>query len=73
MIGRLTKKQALRAVLKKLPVLSIKATQENLDLMVGSCSRCSETAALATAYRIGAEEAQREIAARIAAIKTRSP
>lgn len=74
MTERITKKQALRAARAKLPLLGNKALQANLDLVIGgSCGRCTESRALAEAYRIGAEEAQREIAARIAAIATKEP
>ena len=69
---RITKSQALRAARAKLPILGDKKLQENLDFAVGgSCSRCTAGRALAEAYRIGAEEAQREIVARIAAINAR--
>ena len=57
--------KALKLALKKLPRLNDKATQENLDFIVGCCARCSEARALAEAYRIGAEEAQHEIVARL--------
>jgi len=53
---RITKGAALRAVRSKLPILSEKKLQEQLEYAVGS---------LAEAYRIGAEEAQHVIVVRI--------
>lgn len=74
MTERITKKQALRAARAKLPIRGDKALQANLDLVIGgSCQRCTAGKALAEAYRIGAEEAQREIVARIESIKTKEP
>lgn len=69
MADRVLKSRALRAARAKLPIVGNKELQENLDFVVGgSCSRCTASRALAEAYRIGAEEAQREIVARIAAL-----
>lgn len=57
----IARKDALRAVMKKLPIRGDKALNENLEMAAGS---------LAEAYRIGAEEAQFEIAARIRALRS---
>lgn len=53
---RITKAQAIRAVRAKLPIVGNKELEQNLECMTGS---------LAEAYRIGAEEAQFEIARRV--------
>ena len=59
---RITKKQALRAVLAKLPIRGDKALQESLEFYAGS---------MAEAYRLGVQEAQACIAARVEAIKAK--
>jgi hypothetical protein len=50
---------AIRAATKRLPIRGDKALEANLEMAVGS---------LAEAYRIGAEEAQHEIAQRLMAL-----
>ena len=70
-VERITKNQALRAARAKLPILGDKKLQEELDFAIGgSCSRCTEARSLAEAYRMGAETAQRLIAARIESLGT---
>lgn len=70
MTERITKKQALRAVRKKLPLLGDRKLQEQLDMVLGGeCSRCTDARALAESYRIGAAEAQHVIAMRIEDVK----
>lgn len=54
-------KKALRAASRKLPYKSDKAIKENLSFF------CDD---LAHAYRVGAEEAQREIVNRLIAVGT---
>lgn len=63
MTARITKSQVLRAARAKLPIRGDKALQANLEMFCGS---------LAEAYRVGAEEAQFEIARRIDAIATKA-
>lgn len=53
------KSDALRAATKKLPLKRAREIEENLSYFCGS---------MAEAYRVGAEEAQREIAGRIRAL-----
>lgn len=57
---KILKSAAIRAATKRLPIRGDKALQENLEMAAGT---------LAEAYRIGAEEAQHEIARRIDAIR----
>jgi hypothetical protein len=71
-VDRITKKQARRAALAKLPIYGDKALQKNLEMMLGECARCSPSMSLAEAYRIGADEAQRIIARRLDALKTQT-
>jgi hypothetical protein len=68
MTERITRKQALRAARARLPILGDKALQGQLDFAIGCCSRCSEARALAEAFRMGAETAQRLIVEKIDAI-----
>lgn len=73
MAERILKSRALKAARAKLPLVGNKELQQNLDDVVGCCSRCSDAKALAEAYRIGAAEAQHEIARRIAALGEKEP
>ncbi len=56
---RILKSRAVAAARKRLPIRRDKELEENLSYAAGS---------LAEAYRIGAEEAQSEIVARLAAL-----
>lgn len=58
-----TLRRALKAAEKKLPFAATKKMEANLDMACGND--------LCEAYRIGAEEAQWEIAGRIAALLPR--
>jgi hypothetical protein len=59
-----SKAKALRAARAKLPLRGDKALQANLEMFCGS---------FADAYRIGADEAQREVARRIEALQAARP
>lgn len=56
----ISKRRAVRAALARIPLLGEKRLQANLEFAADS---------LAHAYQIGVEEAQREIAFRIAKLK----